>query len=295
MGNITVTIDTASGFCFGVKRAIESAETLLEEHEKLYCLGDIVHNKAEMKRLADKGLISTDRDSLKRLRSEQVLFRAHGEPPSSYGLTENNRLSLTDATCPIVRKLQERIKKSWASLQEKNGQLVIYGNPDHPEIIGLQGQTGGGAVIVTHPEKLSEIDPGRPVELFSQTTKSTDEYRNLEKNLREKMKHHFGEGKLPLKVHNTICGQISRRTPLIREFARSHEVIVFVGGIQSSNAKVLFNHCREANPRSWFVSLPDEVKKEWFINTSTAGVCGATSTPLWLMEEVAEKIREAAC
>jgi 4-hydroxy-3-methylbut-2-en-1-yl diphosphate reductase len=292
MQDMKVTVDSESGFCFGVQRAIEKAEKLLEEHEKLHCLGDIVHNQAEMKRLGDKGLISTDKESLKKLRSEQVLFRAHGEPPASYIITGENKLSLTDATCPIVRKLQERIRKAWASVKDQNGQLVIYGNPDHPEIIGLQGQTGNGAIIVKDPAGLSGIDPKRPVELFSQTTKSTGEFRSLERNIRELMKDHHPDREIPLKVHNTICGQISRRTPLIKKFARSNDVIVFVGGTKSSNARVLFLHCKAANPRSWFVSLPQEVEQEWFRDASSAGVCGATSTPLWLMEEVAARIRE---
>ena len=292
MQDMNVTVDKESGFCFGVQRAIEKAEKLLEEHEKLHCLGDIVHNQAEMQRLSDKGLISTDKENLKNLHSQQVLFRAHGEPPESYRITGENKLTLTDATCPIVRKLQERVRKAWASVKSQNGQIVIYGNPDHPEIIGLQGQTGNGAIIVKNPTGLSGIDPGRPVELFSQTTKSTVEFRSLERNLRELMKEHHQNSEIPLKVHNTICGQISRRTPLIKKFARSNDVIVFVGGTQSSNAKVLFLHCKATNPRSWFVSMPDEVEKEWFRDASSAGVCGATSTPLWLMEKVAARIRE---
>ncbi len=287
-----VTIDTDSGFCFGVKRAIELAESSLEQNRDLYCLGDIVHNKAEIKRLSEKGLVTTDRKSFRNRKSGQILFRAHGEPPSSYDIIKKNKLSLIDATCPIVRKLQERIKKTWASLSECNGQLVIYGNPDHPEIIGLQGQAENHAIIVSDPSDISEIDPARPVELFSQTTKSTEEYRRLEKNIREKMQQHFSQDEMPLKVHKTICGQISRRTPLIRKFAGSHDVIVFAGGSQSSNARVLFGQCRDANPRSWFVSHPDEVEKEWLTGASTAGVCGATSTPLWLMEKVAERIRD---
>lgn len=294
MTDIIVTIDPGSGFCFGVRRAIEKAEALLDKNERLYCLGDIVHNKAEMKRLSEKGLVSTDRETLAKLSREQVLFRAHGEPPSSYRITSENGLSLTDATCPIVQKLQERIKKSWASVSRRNGQLVIFGNPDHPEIIGLQGQTGGKSIIINDPENISAVDPRRPVELFAQTTRSTEEYRRLENNLREAMKPCFPSGVIPLKTHNTICGQISRRTPVIKDFARSHQVIVFVGGMQSSNAKVLFDHCLAANPESHFVSLPSEVKKDWFTGAATAGVCGATSTPLWLMEEVAGKIRELA-
>lgn len=289
MSGIKITVDQDSGFCFGVKRAIEMAETQLEKHDKLYCLGDIVHNTSEIRRLSEKGLITAGSPDLKKLRSGRVLFRAHGEPPSSYTTIKENSLELTDATCPIVKKLQEKVKKAWDYVSDVNGQLVIYGNPDHPEIIGLQGQTGDSAIIVSDPGELSAIDPSKPVELFSQTTKSPAGYNRLEQNLRTLMKKHSCHD-IPLRVHNTICGQISRRLPLIREFAGSHDVIIFVGGNQSSNAKVLFGHCKEVNPNSRFISLPEEVEKEWFWNASTAGVCGATSTPQWLMEKVAERI-----
>ena len=287
-----VTIDSGSGFCFGVKRAIEKAEEILENQEQLYCLGDIVHNKAEMERLGERGLISIDQVAVKNLKGKPVMFRAHGEPPASYTIAGDNNNSLTDATCPIVRKLQDRISKAWAEIKKSRGQLVIFGNPDHPETIGLQGQTGGKAIIVTDPANLQEIDSARPVELFSQTTKSTGDFLRLEKNIRKLMSNHFSKRELPLKVHNTICGQISSRTPRIREFAGNHDVIVFVGGRESSNAKVLFDHCKEVNPGSWFVSLPEEVSAEWFKDARSTGICGATSTPQWLMEKVAGKIRE---
>jgi 4-hydroxy-3-methylbut-2-en-1-yl diphosphate reductase len=294
MTDITVTIDPGSGFCFGVRRAIQKAEALLDGNEKLYCLGDIVHNQAEMKRLAGRGLVSTDREGLEKLTSGHVLFRAHGEPPSSYQKVAGKNVTLTDATCPIVQKLQEKVKRTWESLRDVNGQLVILGNPGHPEIVGLQGQTGGNAIIISDPASISAVDPGRPVGLFAQTTKNTEEFLLLADNIRDAMKPHFPAGKIPLEIHNTICRQVSRRIPVIKEFARSHDVIVFVGGRQSSNGKILFSHCLEANPASHFVSLSSEVEKEWLRNASTAGVCGATSTPAWLMEEVAEKIRELA-
>jgi 4-hydroxy-3-methylbut-2-en-1-yl diphosphate reductase len=290
--DIRVTVDPDSGFCFGVRLAIETAEKLLEKHGKLHCLGDIVHNKEEIKRLAAKGLITTGRQNLENQVSGQVLFRAHGEPPSSYSMTRKNKLDLTDATCPIVRKLQERIRKAWEAIKLQNGQLVIFGNPDHPEIIGLRGQTDDGAIIISDPGDLSAIDPSRPVELFSQTTKNPGEYLRLSTNITDLMKKHHPGTTVPLKVNNTICGQISRRTPLIRKFAGSHDVIIFVGGIDSSNARVLFHHCRESNPRSWFITVPEELEGDWFRNASSAGVCGATSTPVWLMENVASKIRE---
>ncbi len=286
-----VTIDQGSGFCFGVRRAIEQAESLLENDSSLYCLGDIVHNKAEMERLAGRGLTSISKEQMGRLKKGNVLFRAHGEPPSSYRTTSEKGLQLTDATCPIVKKLQERVRKAWELQQREGGQVVIFGNPDHPETIGLMGHTGGGAIIVTDPSDLGKIDPQRPVDLFSQTTKNSDEYRKLEENIRQRMSEYFSVDKLPLKAHNTICRQISGRTPKIRRFAASHDVIVFVGGTHSSNAKVLFAHCLEVNSRSRFVSAPEELEAGWFKNARSAGVCGATSTPQWLMETVAEKIR----
>jgi 4-hydroxy-3-methylbut-2-en-1-yl diphosphate reductase len=294
MTDITVTIDPGSGFCFGVRRAIEKAEALLEEDKKLFCLGDIVHNQAEMKRLSEQGLVSLNRDSLGYLGSGHVLFRAHGEPPSSYRAIAGKNITLTDATCPIVQKLQEKIKRSWESLQDRNGQLVILGNPGHPEIIGLQGQTGGSAIIIKDAGNIAAIDPGRPVALFAQTTGDTEEFLRLAGNIRDAMRPHFKAGQEPLEIHNTICRQVSRRIPGIREFARSHDVIVFVGGRKSSNGKILFCHCLQANPASHYVSLASEVDRDWLKSARTAGVCGATSTPAWLMEEVAEKIRELA-
>lgn len=286
-----VTIDQGSGFCFGVRRAIELAESILEGDRSLYCLGDIVHNKAEMERLAGRGLTSISKEEMGRLKKGNVLFRAHGEPPSSYRSISEKGLQLTDATCPIVKKLQERVRKAWELQQREGGQVVIFGNPDHPETIGLMGHAGGKAIIVRDPSDLDKIDPQRPVEMFSQTTKNSDEYRKLEDNIRQRMSEYFSVDKLPLKVHNTICLQISGRTPKIRRFAASHDVIVFVGGTHSSNAKVLFGHCLEINSRSRFVSAPEELEAVWFKNARSAGVCGATSTPQWLMEAVAEKIR----
>ncbi len=287
-----VTIDPSSGFCFGVRRAIEQAEDLLDREGKLFCLGDLVHNKSEMERLERRGLTSIDHSAMKKLREAPLLFRAHGEPPSSYELAGKNSITLTDATCPIVKKLQERVRKAWMEMKESGGQVVIFGNPVHPETIGLRGQTGGEAIVVSAAGDLDAVDPSLPVALFSQTTKNPVEYKQIAGELRKRMKQHLASGEVPMKVYNTICGQISGRTPRIREFAASHDVIVFVGGSQSSNAKVLFGQCREVNPGSWFVTGAGEVAGEWFEGAGSAGVCGATSTPRWLMEEVAEKIRQ---
>lgn len=287
-----VTIDPGSGFCFGVRRAVEQAEKHLERTGRLHSLGDIVHNRAETDRLRGKGLISIDHEGLGMLRGEHILFRAHGEPPSSYEVAGKNNLTLTDATCPIVKKLQQRVKKAMEETRKGGGQVVIYGTPGHPETNGLQGQANGEALVVSEPSNLAGINPKRPVVLFSQTTKSTEGFRLLAENIREMMREHHGDGNIPLKVHNTICRQISGRVPLIREFAGRHDVVVFVGGEKSSNAKVLFSHCREVNPRSHFVTGPEDLDEAWFTNAPTAGVSGATSTPLWLMEKVAARIRE---
>jgi 4-hydroxy-3-methylbut-2-en-1-yl diphosphate reductase len=287
-----ITIDQNSGFCFGVRLAIEQAEARLEKSGKLHCLGDIVHNVAEMDRLKEKGLISVGHDRLKELGGQHVLFRAHGEPPSSYEMSDINKVKLTDATCPIVKKLQERVKKAWENLRKIDGQLVIFGDPNHPETIGLHGQTGGQAIVISHPTGLDAIDPRRPVEVFSQTTKSTEEFIELGKNIGQLMEKYFEGDRVPLKMNNTICRQVSRRIPLIREFANDRDVIVFVGGRESSNGKILFSHCREVNPNSWFVSVPSEVRGDWFAGARSAGVCGGTSTPQWLMEQVAAKIKE---
>ena len=287
-----ITIDSDSGFCFGVKLAIEQAEAELEKTGKLHCVGDIVHNVAEMERLKKKGLISVDHEKFKELTGESVLFRAHGEPPSSYQLIKEHNIRLTDATCPIVKKLQARIKEAWYRLEKSNGQLVVFGDHRHAETIGLQGQTNGRAIIISDPADLSKIDPERPVEVFSQTTKSTEGFLELERNIGMLMKPYYPENEIPLRSHNTICRQISGRMPRIREFAASHDVIVFVSGRQSSNGKVLFDNCKEVNQNSWFVSLPGEVESEWFAGASSTGICGGTSTPRWLMEEIEVKIRE---
>ena len=289
---IKVTIDPGSGFCFGVKRAVEQAESLLKEGRELYCLGDIVHNTAETERLRERGLKSVTREEIMKLNGVSVLFRAHGEPPSSYRLAGDNDLTLTDATCPVVKKLQERIKKAWSEIKKQGGQVVIFGNPGHPETIGLQGIINGEAVIVTGPGDLSAINPEKPVELFSQTTKDTEQFLQVGKIIRQMMIPHFPAGAVPLKVHNTICGQVSGRAPRLKEFAKQHDVVIFVGGASSSNSKVLFSNCLDANPRSRFVTGPGELKAEWFNGALSAGVSGATSTPRWLIDQVAEKIKQ---
>ncbi|MCG8579859.1 MAG: 4-hydroxy-3-methylbut-2-enyl diphosphate reductase [Bacteroidales bacterium] len=280
-----VEIDKYSGFCFGVKKAIESASDLLDSGKEVFCVGDIVHNEAESKRLNQLGMSIITIEQVKDIKGGTVLFRAHGEPPQSYASVEKAGISLKDATCPVVLKLHQRIKKAYAAQKEQGGQIVIYGKRGHAEVTGLAGQTNNEAIIIEDESEIDAVDFTRPVELFAQTTKSPEVLRKIVDLLQQKCQ-------AEVKWHNTTCKQVTGRVPRIQAFAKSYPVIVFVGGQKSSNAKVLFKACEEVNPNSYFVSGPDEVKEEWFTTAiDKAGVCGATSTPQWLMEDVAEKIR----
>ncbi|WP_430817612.1 4-hydroxy-3-methylbut-2-enyl diphosphate reductase [Carboxylicivirga sp. RSCT41] len=280
-----VEIDKYSGFCFGVKKAIESASELLESGEEVFCVGDIVHNEEESKRLNQIGMSIITIDDVDRIKGGTILFRAHGEPPQSYASVKQSGLPLRDATCPVVLKLHERIKKAYASQKDQNGQIVIYGKRGHAEVIGLAGQTNDEAIIIENISEIDTIDFSRPVEIFAQTTKSPEIFHKIVDLLQQKCR-------AEVKWHNTTCKQVTGRVPRIQSFAKAYPLIVFVGGRKSSNAKVLFKACQEVNPNSYFVSSPEEVKEEWFnAAIDKAGVCGATSTPQWLMEKVADRIR----
>jgi len=284
---IKVEIDKYSGFCFGVKKAIEAATSLLEEGEDVHCVGDIVHNEAESARLSRLGMSIVNGDEINNLQKGTVLFRAHGEAPASYTKVERAGLNLKDATCPVVLKLQRRIKKAYEAQKLEGGQIVIYGKPGHAEVVGLVGQTNGEAIVIDNYSKLDQLDFKRPIEVFAQTTKSPENLLDLVECIEKQVGH-------AIKWHNTTCNQVTGRVPRIIEFAKKHAVIVFVGGKKSSNAKVLFNACQSANVNSYFVSSPTELKATWFTETNAVGVCGATSTPDWLMEEVADHIRSLA-
>lgn len=278
MLNLRVHIDQHSGFCFGVVYAIEMAEEILDSKGYLYCLGDIVHNDEEVKRLAAKGLMIIDHGDLKTLKNEQVLIRAHGEPPSTYQLAIENNLTLIDASCPVVLKLQNRIKNSF----DKDENIYIYGKHGHAEVIGLLGQTGNKAVVF---QDISELDiPNLPknITLYSQTTKSTDKFYEINQILRD--------AGISINTNDTICRQVSNRDKELREFAAKYDHIVFVSGTKSSNGKVLYNVCKERNSNTYFVSNPEEVNQGWFSEGESVGVCGATSTPMWLMEQVKDKL-----
>ncbi|GHE57917.1 4-hydroxy-3-methylbut-2-enyl diphosphate reductase [Roseivirga thermotolerans] len=274
MFNLSVDIDINSGFCFGVVYAIEMAEEILDEEGQLYCLGDIVHNDEEVKRLEQKGLRIIDHTQLLSLRNAKVLIRAHGEPPSTYQLAMQNNLELIDASCPVVLKLQNRIKTSY----DKEEKIYIYGKHGHAEVVGLLGQTNNEAVVFQDLEELDLAALPKEITLYSQTTKSTHKFYEINQVLET--------NGIAVKSNDTICRQVSNRDKELREFAKKFDVIVFVSGTKSSNGKVLYKICAEQNQRTHFVSSISDVKTEWFAQNETVGICGATSTPMWLMEEV---------
>ena len=301
---MTITIDSHSGFCFGVTSAIRAAEKELE-HGALYCLGDIVHNGQEVKRLEDKGLRTIDYDDFRTLPSHsRVLLRAHGEPPSTYWIARQRGIDIVDATCPVVKKLQERIRACYElhkNDESRPPQIVIYGQPGHAEVIGLQGQTNDTAIVIERLEQIDRIDYTRPIYLFSQTTKSVEGFKQLVEAIKNRPSLQGGEGvgsPIILEAHDTICRNVANRVAELQNFARQNDIVIFVGGSKSSNAKVLYNHCVEANPNTLFISSPDEVEniKSAISNLQTTnpdcrvGICGATSTPLWLMEKVSERL-----
>ncbi|MEL6590943.1 MAG: 4-hydroxy-3-methylbut-2-enyl diphosphate reductase [Bacteroidota bacterium] len=274
MYNLSVHVDPASGFCFGVVYAIEMAEDILREEGHLYCLGDIVHNDREVQRLADKGLQIINHEQLKQVRDAKVLIRAHGEPPATYQLALANNLQLIDASCPVVLKLQNRIRTSY----EREETIVIYGREDHAEVIGLKGQTRGDAIVFQDLEALDRRLLPNAFTLYSQTTKNKRSFYSVLRQLRK-------EGFM-VRAHDTICRQVSNRDEEIRYFAETFDRVVFVAGRKSSNGRMLYEVCKTANPQTHFISSSEEIQQAWFRPNESVGICGATSTPQWLMEEV---------
>lgn len=284
MSALKVEIDSKSGFCFGVTTAIRKAEEVLDKEGTLYCLGDIVHNTAEVERLQKKGLKTITHDDMKNLHDVKVLLRAHGEPPSTYELARRNNIEIIDATCPVVLQLQRRIKAAWEADTDKETQIVIYGKKGHAEVNGLVGQTAGEALVVQDMAELEGLDPGKKIDLYSQTTSSLEGFREMVKEIENRREPH------DLRWSDTICRQVANRLTGIREFASSHEVVIFVCGAKSSNGKVLYNACLEVNPRTYFISSPDELRQEWTEGAQSIGICGATSTPAWLMEKTRDRL-----
>ena len=281
-----VEIDKKSGFCFGVLNAIGKAEESLKSEDMLYSLGHIVHNELEVKRLQEMGLKTINHDEFFQLKDCKVLIRAHGEPPSTYEYARLNNITLIDATCPVVLKLQQRVKKASEAMNELDGQVVIFGHQGHAEVTGLVGQTDEKAILIENPEDYQQIDLLRPLVVFSQTTKSVDDFKKLNENIKNHAQTNSVE------FHDTICRQVSNRVPHLQAFASRFELIIFVGGRHSSNAHVLFDVCKKQNERSYFVSSADDLQANWFSGVNTVGVCGATSTPQWLMEKVAGKLKQ---
>lgn len=286
-----ITIDKNSGYCFGVEFAIQMAEDEMATGEPLYCLGDIVHNSMEVERLAAKGLKIINHDQLKELSNCKVLIRAHGEPPETYQLALDNNIELVDASCPVVLKLQNRVKASFDSIDSKEGQIVIYGQHGHAEVIGLAGQTGDKAIVVTGEQDLDAIDFSKPVTLYSQTTKSTQGFYKMKDLIEERIKVAGGNPDESFDYNDSICRQVSNREPQLRKFSKEVDVVVFVSGKKSSNGKALYGVCKQENERSYFVENENEIEDSWIRATDKIGICGATSTPMWLMEQVKNYIQ----
>ncbi|MBQ2164054.1 MAG: 4-hydroxy-3-methylbut-2-enyl diphosphate reductase [Muribaculaceae bacterium] len=277
-----IEIDNGSGFCFGVTTAISKAEEELNKTGHLYCLGDIVHNSNEVERLKQKGLETITHDQLRQLKNVKVLLRAHGEPPETYEIAKQNNIEIIDATCPVVLQLQRRINKSYNECDgDERPQIVIYGKRGHAEVNGLVGQTQGNALVIENLDEIDKIDFTRDIYLYSQTTKSLQEFKTLVEEIEKRI-----NGNVVFKSYDTICRSVANRIPQIRQFASRHELILFVCGSKSSNGKILFAECHDANPNSHMISNENEIDPSWLEGKHSIGICGATSTPRWLMNQV---------
>jgi 4-hydroxy-3-methylbut-2-enyl diphosphate reductase len=281
---LQIEIDNGSGFCFGVTTAIQKAEEELGKGETLYCLGDIVHNGMECERLRSMGLVTIDHDQMRQLHHVKVLLRAHGEPPETYELARSNNIEIIDATCPVVLQLQKRIKKQF---EAGDGQIVIFGKKGHAEVLGLVGQTQSKAIVIENFDEVTKLDFTRDIYLYSQTTKSLDEFHRII----EYIQGHMAAG-ATFKSFDTICRSVANRMPNISQFATRNDLILFVCGRKSSNGKVLFNECKRVNPNTHLIEGPEEIDPTWLDGIQTVGICGATSTPKWLMEQCRDAIQD---
>ncbi len=279
-----IDIEPGSGFCFGVRRAIDTVEKYLPDNKKLYSLGEIVHNHEEIERLEAQGLQNISKDDVSNISNDTVLIRTHGEPPSTYKILKENNNKIIDATCPVVLKLQERIKSAFDNISIQKGQIVIIGKKDHAEVIGLAGQTQNNAVIVSKIQDLEKVNFLNPVEVFCQTTFPLEDFHIISAEIKSRAKNE-------VRIHDTICRQVANRVPRLKEFSAKYDVILFVSGKNSSNGNLLFNECLRINPACYFISKPEEIKEEWFSKTETIGITGATSTPQWQMENVRDHVR----
>jgi len=281
-----VEIDEGSGFCFGVVTAINKAEEELTKGGTLYCLGDIVHNSREVERLKAMGLITINHEEFNRLHDVKVLLRAHGEPPETYTIARRNNIEIIDATCPVVLRLQKKIKQEYIQEDDEEKQIVIYGKNGHAEVLGLVGQTTGQAIVIEKLEEAGMLDFSKSICLYSQTTKSLDEFQKIV----EYIKEHISPD-VTFEYYDTICRQVANRIPNIKKFAASHDLVFFVSGKKSSNGKILFSECKKVNPNSHLIDSAEEIDNELLLGAESIGICGATSTPKWLMEEISEAIK----
>ena len=278
---VNIEIDSGSGFCFGVTTAIRKAEEELAKGNTLYCLGDIVHNGQECERLKEMGLITINHEEFARLHDVKVLLRAHGEPPETYELAKKNHIEIIDATCPVVLRLQQRIKHEFDNTADStNKQIVIYGKNGHAEVLGLVGQTRGEAIVIENLSEVNRLDFNKDIRLYSQTTKSLDEFRQIVAYIKEHISPDAS-----FEYYDTICRQVANRMPNIRTFASNHDLIFFVCGRKSSNGKILFQECKKVNPNTFLIDQPEEIDRKVLSGATSIGICGATSTPKWLMEE----------
>ena len=286
---VNIEIDNGSGFCFGVTTAIQKAEEELAKGNKLYCLGDIVHNGQECERLKKMGLITINHEEFAQLHNVKVLLRAHGEPPATYELARKNQIEIIDATCPVVLRLQKRIKQEYDNSPD-NKQIVIYGKNGHAEVLGLVGQTNGKAIVIEGLSEVDRLDFSKDIRLYSQTTKSVDEFRQIVAYIQEHI-----SPEATFEYHDTICRQVANRMPNIRGFASNHDLIFFVCGRKSSNGKILYHECKKVNPNTHLIDQPDEIDRSLLEGVQSIGICGATSTPKWLMEECKKVIISSPC
>ena len=280
---VNIEIDNGSGFCFGVTTAIQKAEEELAKGNTLYCLGDIVHNGQECERLKKLGLITINHEEFAQLHDVKVLLRAHGEPPATYELAQKNRIEIIDATCPVVLRLQKRIKQEYD--KSSDAQIVIYGKNGHAEVLGLVGQTNGQAIVIEGMKEIDRLDFSKDIRLYSQTTKSLDEFRQIVEYIQE----HISPD-ATFEYHDTICRQVANRMPNIQKFAASHDLVFFVCGRKSSNGKILYHECKKVNENTHLIDQPEEIDQNLLEGVKSIGICGATSTPKWLMEECKNKI-----
>ena len=286
-----ITIDPDSGFCFGVVQAINAVDKELNATKHLYCIGDIVHNSAEVARLQDRGLKIINQDELKQIKDQEVIIRAHGEPQSTYEIAKENNVKIIDATCPIVLRLQDKIRDQYEKARVNKGQIVIFGKKQHPEVIGLNGQTNNSCIIIESENDLDKIDYTRPVRLFSQTTSDIEGFDSIVKEIKKRKEKTGRISDSELEIFDTICRKVANRSSQIQEFAKKNDLVIFVSDKKSSNGKYLFGICKSVNSRSYYISDQSEIKKEWFEDIDTIGISGATSTPGWLMEEVSNMIK----